>query len=60
MKSGGAEDYLEEGAPSVGAFKERRADHQVIGLETSVFIYQAPEKYLPLTRELLQGIEAGR
>ncbi len=41
---------------------ERLAAHTIIGLDTSVFIYhlEAHPAYLPLTQELLAGVEAGR
>ncbi len=43
-------------------FREQLAQHAVIGLDTSIFIYhlEAYPRYLPLTRELLNGIKAGR
>jgi len=46
----------------MGHLGERLATHTIIGLDTSVFIYhlEAHPVYLPLTRELLAGVEAGR
>jgi predicted nucleic acid-binding protein len=43
-------------------FRERLAQHAVMGLDTVIFIYhlEAHPRYLPLTRELLSGVEAGR
>jgi predicted nucleic acid-binding protein len=43
-------------------FREQLAQHAVIGLDTSIFIYhlEAHPRYLPLTRELLNRVEAGR
>jgi predicted nucleic acid-binding protein len=43
-------------------FRERLAGHAVLGLDTNVFIYQfeAHPRYLPLTRELLSGVEHGK
>lgn len=40
----------------------RLAGHTVIGLDTVVFIYhlEAHPRYLPLTQELLTGVQAGR
>lgn len=41
---------------------ERIAAHAVVGLDTSIFIYhlEAHPVYLPLTQELLAGVEAGK
>lgn len=41
---------------------ERLAAHTTLGLDTSVFIYhvEANRRYLPLTRALLAGVQAGR
>ena len=41
---------------------ERLAGHEVIGLDTSVFIYhfEAHPRYLALTRVLLDAVQAGR
>lgn len=41
---------------------ERLAGHAFVGLDTSVFIYhlEAHPRYLPLTRELLAGVQAGQ
>jgi predicted nucleic acid-binding protein len=46
----------------VGRISERLADHAVIGLDTSIFIYhfEAHPRYLPLTQELLTGVQAGQ
>jgi predicted nucleic acid-binding protein len=46
----------------VAGFKEQLADHLVVGLDTSVFIYhfEAHSRYLPLTQELLTGVQEGR
>ncbi len=46
----------------MASFDQRLAPHTVIGLDTSIFIYQfkAHPRYLPLTQELLAGVEAGR
>jgi predicted nucleic acid-binding protein len=43
-------------------FREQLARHAVIGLDTAIFIYhlEAHPRYLPLTRELLNSVEAGR
>ena len=43
-------------------FRERLAQHRVIGLDTSIFIYhlEAHPRYQPLTQELLTGIQAGQ
>jgi predicted nucleic acid-binding protein len=40
---------------------ERLRQFKVVGLDTSIFIYhfEANAKYLPLTRQLLSGIEKG-
>jgi predicted nucleic acid-binding protein len=45
----------------VERFKEQLAEHSVVGLDTSVFIYhfEAHSRYLPLTQELLKGVQAG-
>lgn len=41
---------------------QRLANHQVIGLDTSIFIYhlEANQKYLPLTRSILKFVESGQ
>jgi predicted nucleic acid-binding protein len=46
----------------VEGFKERLGAHSVVGLDTSVFIYhfEAHPRYVPLTRELLTGVQAGQ
>lgn len=46
----------------MGRLSERLATHTIIGLDTAVFIYhlEAHPVYLPVTKELLAGIEAGR
>ena len=40
----------------------RVAPHDIIGLDTSIFIYhlEAHPVYLPLTQALLEGVEAGK
>lgn len=45
----------------MGNLGERIAAHTVVGVDTSIFIYhlEAHPVYLPLTQELLAGIEAG-
>jgi predicted nucleic acid-binding protein len=45
----------------VGYISKRLADHTVIGLDTSVFIYhlEAHPRYRPLTQEVLAGVQAG-
>jgi predicted nucleic acid-binding protein len=45
----------------MGSLGERIASHIVIGVDTSIFIYhlETHPVYLPLTQELLAGIEAG-
>jgi predicted nucleic acid-binding protein len=46
----------------VERLRERLASHAIIGLDTSVFIYhlEGHTRYLPLTQELLAGVQAGR
>jgi predicted nucleic acid-binding protein len=46
----------------VEEINERLAEYEVIGLDTSVFIYhfQEEETHLPVTRAVLRGIEAGQ
>jgi predicted nucleic acid-binding protein len=46
----------------MGRLTEQLGDHARIGLDTSVFIYHLEyhPRYLPLTQELLSGVEAGR
>ena len=41
---------------------QRLNGHRVIGLDTSVFIYhlESHPRYLPLTREVLTGVQAGK
>jgi predicted nucleic acid-binding protein len=43
-------------------FRRRLDGHAVVGLDTGIFIYhlEAHPRYLPLTRELLTGVQAGR
>jgi predicted nucleic acid-binding protein len=45
----------------MGRLSERLAEHAIIGLDTPVFIYhlEAHTTYLPLTQELLSGIQSG-
>jgi predicted nucleic acid-binding protein len=42
--------------------QQRLTTHQVIGLDTSIFIYhlEAHPQYLPLTQQILATVEAGR
>jgi predicted nucleic acid-binding protein len=46
----------------MGRLAEALEGYTVVGLDTSIFIYhfEANPAYLPLTRELLEGIETGR
>lgn len=46
----------------MGYISERLADHTVIGLDTSIFIYhlEAHPRYRPLTQEVLAGVQAGQ
>jgi len=46
----------------VGRISERLVDHTFIGLDTPIFIYhlEAHARYLPLTQELLAGVQAGQ
>lgn len=46
----------------MGSISDRLADHTVIGLDTSIFIYhvEAHPRYWPLTQEVLNGVQAGR
>jgi predicted nucleic acid-binding protein len=46
----------------VGRLNERLAEHAIIGLDTSVFIYhlEAHPTYQPLTQELLEGVQSGQ
>ncbi len=46
----------------MGSISERLADHTVIGLDTSIFIYhlEAHPRYRHLTQEVLTGVQAGR
>lgn len=45
----------------MGELTERFSDHRRIALDTSIFIYHLEyhPRYLPLTQELLAGVEAG-
>jgi predicted nucleic acid-binding protein len=45
----------------MGRLTDRLKHHTVIGLDTPVFIYhlEAHPRYLPLTQELLTGVQAG-
>jgi predicted nucleic acid-binding protein len=45
----------------MGRLTDRLKEHTVIGLDTPVFIYhlEAHPRYLPLTTELLTGVQAG-
>ena len=44
------------------AFRERLAEHAIVGLDTSIFIYHLEDhpRYRPLTRTLLAAVQAGR
>lgn len=46
----------------MGYISERLADHAVIGLDTSIFIYhlEAHPRYRLLTQEVLAGVQAGQ
>jgi predicted nucleic acid-binding protein len=46
----------------MGRISEKLASHSIIGLDTSVFIYQleAHPAYWPITQELLTGVQAGQ
>jgi predicted nucleic acid-binding protein len=46
----------------VERLRERLANHAIIGLDTSIFIYhlEGHPRYLPLTQELLAAVQAGR
>ena len=46
----------------MGEFGERLEGHDVVGLDTNVFIYhlEAHPRYLPLTQELLDGFQQGQ
>ncbi|MCC7353311.1 MAG: PIN domain-containing protein [Anaerolineae bacterium] len=46
----------------MGRLSERLTGHAFLGLDTSVFIYhlEAHPRYLPLTQELLTGIQSGQ
>jgi predicted nucleic acid-binding protein len=46
----------------MGRLGESLADGWIIGLDTTIFIYhfEANPAYLPLTSELLQGVESGK
>ena len=46
----------------MGRLTDRLKGHTAIGLDTPVFIYhlEAHPRYLPLTKELLAGVQAGR
>jgi predicted nucleic acid-binding protein len=45
----------------VAGIEQQLADHDIIGLDTSVFIYhlEAHPRYLPVTTQLLNGVYAG-
>jgi predicted nucleic acid-binding protein len=45
----------------MGRFAERIRSYSIIGLDTALFIYHFEEnpRYIPLTRQLLSGIESG-
>ncbi len=46
----------------MGTLQQRLAGHQLIGLDTSVFIYhlEAHSTYLPLTKAILNGVQNGQ
>jgi predicted nucleic acid-binding protein len=46
----------------VASLQQRLAPHQLIGLDTSIFIYhlEANPQYLPLTQQILNRVEAGQ
>lgn len=43
-------------------FRKQLANHNIVGLDTSIFIYhfEAHPRYLPLTQKLLTGVQAGQ
>ena len=46
----------------VASLQQRLTPHQLIGLDTSIFIYhlEANPRYLPLTQQLLKRVETGQ
>ena len=46
----------------MGAFRERPAEHAIVGLDTGFFIYHLKDhpRCRPLTRTLLAAVQAGR
>ncbi len=46
----------------MASLKQRLAAHQLIGLDTSIFIYhlEANQTYLPLTETILKNVEIGQ
>ena len=46
----------------MGGIEQRLAEHSLIGLDTSIFIYhlESVPRYAALTDELLRGVQSGR
>ena len=46
----------------VASLRQRLVPHQLIGLDTSIFIYhlEANPQYLPLTQQILKSVETGQ
>lgn len=46
----------------MGPIGERLASHTVLGVDTPIFVYhfEAHPRYLPLTEEILRGVQNGR
>jgi predicted nucleic acid-binding protein len=46
----------------VEEFRKQLVNHNIVGLDTSIFIYhfEAHPRYLPLTQKLLTGVQAGQ
>lgn len=46
----------------MAGIEERLANHNIVGLDTAVFIYHLEEHpdYLPLTKEVLNGVQSGK
>ena len=46
----------------MASLKQRLAGDQIIGLDTSIFIYhlEGNEVYMPLTRQVLEAVENGQ
>jgi len=62
MATGDHHHELTEKGPNTQKLEQLLADHKIIGLDTSIFIYhfEAHPRYYPLTKIILASVERGR